>query len=176
MNGSGIGTFSDRARDALRGGGPGDHGIALVADQGWLNGLVYAPNADADPNRPEADLMRAADLVRVGLAGTLSDYTMTTFDGRTVALSAIDYKGQPAGYASQPSEVVNYVENHDNQTLFDLNAYKLPRDTRREDRARVQLLGAAVTALSQGIAYFHAGIDTLRSKSVSYTHLTLPTN
>jgi pullulanase-type alpha-1,6-glucosidase len=166
LNGSGIGTFSDRARDALRGGGPGDHGLALVADQGWLNGLVYAPNADADPNRPATDLMRAADLVRVGLAGTLSDYTMTTFDGRTVALSAIDYKGQPAGYASQPSEVVNYVENHDNQTLFDLNAYKLSRGTRREDRARVQLLGAAVTALSQGIAYFHAGIDTLRSKSM----------
>ena len=166
LNGSGIGTFSDRARDALRGGGPGDHGSALVAEQGWLNGLVYAPNAGADPNRPTAELMRAADLVRVGLAGTLRDYTMTTFDGRTVALSAIDYNGQPAGYASEPSEVVNYVENHDNQTLFDLNAYKLPGDTRREDRARVQLLGAAVTALSQGIAYFHAGIDTLRSKSM----------
>lgn len=166
LNGSGIGTFSDRARDALRGGGPSDHGIALVAEQGWLNGLVYAPNADADPNRPRSDLMRAADLVRVGLAGTLRDYTMTTSDGRTVALSAIDYKGQPAGYASQPSEVVNYAENHDNQTLFDLNAYKLPGDTSREDRARVQLLGAAVTALSQGVAYFHAGIDTLRSKSM----------
>lgn len=166
LNGSGIGTFSDRARDALRGGGPADHGIALVAEQGWLNGLVYAPNAEADPSRSPADLMRAADLVRVGLAGTLRDFTMTTFDGRTAALSAIDYKGQPAGYASQPSEVVNYVENHDNQTLFDLNAYKLPGDTSREDRARVQLLGAAVTALSQGIAYFHAGIDTLRSKSM----------
>lgn len=166
LNGSGIGTFSDRARDALRGGGPSDHGIALVAEQGWLNGLVYAPNADADPGRPRSDLMRAADLVRVGLAGTLRDYTMTTFDGRNVELSAIDYKGQPAGYASQPSEVVNYAENHDNQTLFDLNAYKLPGDTSREDRARVQLLGAAVTALSQGVAYFHAGIDTLRSKSM----------
>lgn len=171
LNGSGIGTFSDRARDALRGGGPGDHGIALVAEQGWLNGLAdamhrAAPNADADPGHPPSDLMRAADLVRVGLAGTLRDYAMTTFDGRAVALSAIDYKGQPAGYTSQPSEVVNYVENHDNQTLFDLNAYKLPGDTSREDRARVQLLGAAVTALSQGIAYFHAGIDTLRSKSM----------
>jgi len=78
----------------------------------------------------------------------------------------VDYKGQPAGYASEPAEVVNYVENHDNQTLFDINAYKLPRDTTREDRARVQVLGAAITAFSQGVAYFHAGIDTLRSKSM----------
>jgi pullulanase/glycogen debranching enzyme len=62
--------------------------------------------------------------------------------------------------------VVNYVENHDNLTLFDNNVLKLPPATSREDRARVQLLGAAVVAFSQGIAYFHAGIDTLRSKSM----------
>jgi pullulanase len=53
--------------------------------------------------------------------------------------------------------VVNYVENHDNQTLFDINAYKLPTSTSKEDRARVQILGAAINAFSQGVAYFHAG-------------------
>jgi len=61
---------------------------------------------------------------------------------------------------------VNYVENHDNQTLFDINAYKLPTSTSKEDRARVQILGAAINTFSQGVAYFHAGIDTLRSKSM----------
>jgi pullulanase/glycogen debranching enzyme len=30
----------------------------------------------------------------------------------------------------------------------------------------VQILGAAINTFSQGIAYFHAGIDTLRSKSM----------
>src|SRR5690606_4598578 len=44
---SGIGTFSDRARDALRGGSAADSGQALVRGQGWLNGLSYAPNAMA---------------------------------------------------------------------------------------------------------------------------------
>ena len=34
------------------------------------------------------------------------------------------------------------------------------------DRARVQILGAAINAFSQGVAYFHAGVDTLRSKSL----------
>src|SRR5690606_2636963 len=36
LAGSGIGTFSDRARDALRGGGPTDSGLALLREQGWL--------------------------------------------------------------------------------------------------------------------------------------------
>jgi pullulanase len=163
---SGIGTFSDRARDALRGGGCCDSGTEAIAAQGWLNGLFYAPNALSAGKHTRAELLRAADFVRIGLAGTLRDYRMQTADGSTKPLHAIDYKGQPAGYAAQPSEVVNYVENHDNQTLFDINAMKLPRDTSSEERARVQLLGAAFVAFSQGVAYFHAGMDVLRSKSL----------
>ncbi|WP_372014680.1 alpha-1,6-glucosidase domain-containing protein [Pseudoxanthomonas sp. 10H] len=166
LGGSGIGTFSDRARDALRGGGPGDSGADKVARQGWLNGLVYAPNELADPALGRADLLRHADLARVGLAGTLRDYVLATADGGARPLRDIDYNGQPAGYATAPGEVVNYVENHDNETLFDLNALRLPRGTSAHDRARVQVLGMAMTAFSQGVAYFHAGIDTLRSKSM----------
>ncbi|MGB3394598.1 MAG: alpha-1,6-glucosidase domain-containing protein [Stenotrophomonas sp.] len=166
LAGSGIGSFSDRARDALRGGGPSDSGKQKVARQGWLNGLSYAPNAEADPSLGHADLLRAADLIRVGLAGTLRDYPLTTADGSRKPLHAIDYAGQPAGYASVPGEVVNYVDNHDNDTLYDLNAWKLPLDTTASERARVQVLGMASTAFSQGVAYFHAGIDTLRSKSM----------
>jgi len=166
LAGSGIGTFSDRARDALRGGGPTDSGLALLREQGWLNGLVYAPNEHAEPDRPRDHLLHAADLARVGLAGTLRDYRITASDGSERRLAEIDYKGRPAGYASSPDEVVNYVENHDNQTLFDINVFKLPRDTGAHDRARVQVLGMAHTALSQGVAYFHAGVETLRSKSL----------
>jgi pullulanase len=166
LAGSGIGTFSDRARDALRGGGYSDAGDDLIKNQGYLNGLIYDPNAKASTSRPSSDLLKAADLVRAGLAGSISDYQLLTYQDASMPLSAIDYNGQGAGYVSQPSEVVNYVENHDNETLFDINAYRLPVGTTSEDRARVQILGAAITAFSQGIAYFHAGIDTLRSKSM----------
>ena len=96
LAGSGIGTFSDRARDALRGGGPSDRGQTLLREQGWLNGLVYAPNAHADPARRHGDLLHAADLARVGLAGSLADYVMTASDGQDKPLREIDYKGQPA--------------------------------------------------------------------------------
>ena len=165
LNGSGIGTFSDRARDAARGGGCCDDAQQTQQRQGWLNGLHFAPNGTRSPPAARDELLRAADLVRVGLAGTLRDYVMTTHDGVTRPLHAIDYAGQGAGYASQPGEVVNYVENHDNQTLFDIHALKLPRGTSAEDRARVQVLGLALTAFSQGVAYFHAGSEILRSKS-----------
>jgi pullulanase/glycogen debranching enzyme len=91
---------------------------------------------------------------------------MRSHDGSLKTLAQVDYAGQPAGFASQPDEVVNYVENHDNPTLFDINVLKLPLATTREDRARVQVLGLAVTAFSQGIAYVHAGVELLRSKSL----------
>jgi pullulanase/glycogen debranching enzyme len=159
LDGTHIATFSDRARDALRGGGCCDSGEALISQQGWLNGLVDTPSK-------ATDAMKAADFVRTGLAGTLRTYTTTFADGRTAPLSALDYKGAPAGYASQPDEIVNYVENHDNLTLFDVDALRLPPGTSREDRARVQALGIAMVALSQGVAYYHAGIDVLRSKSL----------
>ncbi|MGZ5832635.1 MAG: alpha-1,6-glucosidase domain-containing protein [Telluria sp.] len=155
LNGSGIGTFSDRARDAIRGGGAGDSGKDMLERHGYINGIAA-----------REQLMKAADMVRVGLAGTLRSYRMQAADGSVKPLSAFDYAGQPAGYASEPGEAVNYVENHDNQTLFDINVLKLPPSTTSAERARVQMLAAALNAFSQGVAYFHAGIDTLRSKSL----------
>jgi pullulanase len=165
LNGTGIGTFSDRARDAIRGGGSSDSGEKMISQQGYLNGLVYDPNALAGKRSPD-DLLRAADMVRVGLAGSLRTYPMQTWQDRTMRLEQIDYSGQPAGYASQPGEAVNYIENHDNQTLYDIDVFKLPLATSTADRARVQMLGMAINAFSQGVAYFHAGVDTLRSKSL----------
>ncbi len=167
LNGSGIATFSDRARDAIRGGGAGDNDARQVSVQGYVNGLHYDPNADAPATVTATDLMRTADMVRVGLAGSLRSYRLPTFDGRDTLLEQIPYAGnQPAGYVTAPGEVVNYVENHDNQTLYDLHAFKLPLGTSSTDRARAQILAAALNAFSQGIAYYHAGIELLRSKSM----------
>lgn len=166
LNGTGIGTFSDRARDAVRGGSPGDSGIPVIRQQGYINGLVYDVNA-LGGDATKVDLLRAADLIRVGLAGSVRTYPMQGFDGQVRQLQAMVYGGnQPAGYASEPGEAVNYVENHDNQTLYDINVLKLPVATSSAERARVQVLGMAINAFSQGVAYYHAGIDTLRSKSL----------
>lgn len=168
LNGSGIATFSDRMRDAARGGRAGDRGEGLHT-QGWLSGLHVAPNA-ANAERPRADTereLRAAEaLVRVGLAGTLMDFQTFDADGVVKPLSEFRYGDGPAGYASQPGEVVNYTENHDNLTLFDSNALRLPLETPRHERARVQVLGNALVLLAQGVGYLHAGQELMRSKSL----------
>jgi pullulanase len=165
LNGTGIGSFSDRGRDAVRGGSYDDSGDNIIKRQGYINGLNYDRNALNTSISDPAALLRAADFMRVMLAGSVRDYRFITADGTVKKLENIDYNKQPAGFAREPSEAVNYVENHDNQTLFDLNVYRLPLSTSREDRARVQMLGAALVAFSQGVAYYHAGLDVLRSKS-----------
>ncbi len=159
LGGSGIGSFSDRARDAIRGQSMSTSGQQFITQRGYINGLAYE-------GQSKAQLLKAADMVRVGLAGTVRDYSFITADNTPKTLEKIDYNGMPAGYAKQPGEVVNYVENHDNQTLFDVNAYILLGNTSREDRARVQALGLATTAFSQGVSYYHAGVEILRSKSM----------
>jgi pullulanase len=161
LNGSGIGTFNPFMRDAVRGGSPFDSGSALLANQGFVNGLFYDANTNG-AGRTAQDLMRQGDLIRAGLAGSIRSYSMKTRLDGVIPLEQLE----GAGYVTEPGEVVNYVENHDNQTLFDNHAFKLPTTTSREDRARVQMLSAAITTFSQGIAYFHAGVDTLRSKSL----------
>jgi pullulanase-type alpha-1,6-glucosidase len=152
LNGTGIGTFNDRLRDAIRGGGASDPVENLVKVPGFVSGRENSA--------------RVADQIRAGLAGSLRHYRMDTADGTVQALQDIRYGDQPTGYVSQPSEVVNYAENHDNLTLFDSLAYKLPQETSSAERARVQMLAGALVAFSQGVAYFHAGQEIMRSKSL----------
>jgi Domain of unknown function (DUF3372)/PAS domain len=85
--------------------------------------------------------------------------------GALVTGAQLDYNGRSAGYSRDPSEVINYISAHDNQTLFDNNQYKLPIGTGIGDRVRVNNLGLALIGLAQGIPFFHAGDDLLRSKS-----------
>jgi pullulanase/glycogen debranching enzyme len=163
LNGSGIGTFSDRARDRIRGGGCCDSGDAFRT-QGYVTGLYFDPNDIA--NAPTKDsLLEAADMIRVGLAGSIRSFSFVTRDDSTKTAEQIPYGSDPAGYVTDPQEVVNYFENHDNRTFYDAAVAKLPKTTSLDDRVRVQMLAAAINAFSQGVAYYHAGVDTLRSKS-----------
>jgi pullulanase len=163
MAGTGIGTFSDRGRDAIRGGRPFDRGDSLVANQGFINGLWYDKNEVG--NGDLQHLLDSADLVKLALAGTLGDYQFVDDHGALVKGSQLDYNGRSAGYGRDPVDVINYVSAHDNQTLFDINQYKLPIETDMIGRVRVNNLGLALVGLAQGIPFFHAGDDILRSKS-----------
>ncbi|MFD3530841.1 pullulanase-type alpha-1,6-glucosidase [Streptomyces sp. NPDC058664] len=166
MAGTGIATFSDRARDAVRGGGPFDEDPGV---QGFASGLYTDPNtstANGSPEQQKARLLHYQDLIKVGLTGNLAGYTFTDTSGRTVKGSEVDYNGAPAGYAAAPGEALAYADAHDNETLYDALAFKLPAGTSPADRARMQVLAMATATLSQGPALSQAGSDLLRSKSL----------
>ncbi|XVQ82384.1 pullulanase-type alpha-1,6-glucosidase [Microbispora siamensis] len=154
MAGTGIGTFSDRLRDAVRGGTPFDPDPGV---RGFGSGLG---------DEPGDRLAHYEDLIKLGLAGNLRDFTFTGSSGEPVKGSEVDYNGSPAGYAAVPGDTVSYVDAHDNETLFDALAYKLPEDTPMADRVRMQSLSLATVLLGQGTAFVHAGSERLRSKSL----------
>ena len=167
LGGTGIGTFNDRLRDAVHGGSPVD--ASSTFRQGFGTGLGTDPNGDPINGTVEqalADLGHETDLVKLGLAGNLRDFTFTTSDGAVTAGEAIDYRGSAAGYADQPDETINYVDAHDNETLYDLSVLKLPVDTPMADRVRMNTLELATVTLSQSPSFWHAGTELLRSKSL----------
>ncbi|MFC7220022.1 pullulanase-type alpha-1,6-glucosidase [Streptomyces polyrhachis] len=166
MAGTGIATFSDRARDAVRGGGPFD---ADPGVQGFASGLYNEPNgsaANGSRDEQRARLLHYQDLLKVGLAGNLASYRFTDTKGRDVTGAQVDYNGSPAGYADAPGDALAYADAHDNEALFDALAFKLPATVPPADRARMQVLAMGTAALSQGPALSQAGSDLLRSKSL----------
>ena len=166
MAGTGIGTFNDRLRDAVRGGGPFDEDPRI---QGFASGQFTDPNGAAingTSAEQKAALLLNQDRIKVGLTGNLRDYRFVDRTGATVTGADVDYNGQPTGYTTDPQEVVTYVEAHDNETLYDALVYKLPTDTSMADRIRMQTLALSTTAFSQGVSFWHAGGEVLRSKSL----------
>jgi len=71
--------------------------------------------------------------------------------------------GQP-GWCQNPSQTINYASCHDNYTLMDKIALSIP-EASREEWIRSNNLAAAVSMLSQGVPFIHAGEELLRSKA-----------
>ncbi|RKG98350.1 pullulanase-type alpha-1,6-glucosidase [Corallococcus carmarthensis] len=164
MAGTGIGTFNDRLRDGARGGGP----FSGLQDQGFISGLLSDPNStNQGTEAAQKDkLLLYSDWIRVGLTGNLKDYSLVDRTGATVLGEGVDYNGAKAGYTLDPQEVITYVSAHDNETLFDAVQLKARRDLPMAERVRMHNLGISLAALSQGIPFFHAGDELLRSKSL----------
>jgi pullulanase-type alpha-1,6-glucosidase len=166
LGGTGIGTFNDRLRDAVRGGGPFDENRTL--HQGFGSGLYTDPNESqvgATEDQRQA-LLVLQDRIKVGLAGNLRDFAFVDRTGAVVSGSQVDANGSPTGYANAPHEAVTYVDAHDGETLFDELAYKLPQRTSTADRARAHVVALSTVLLGQGVPFLHAGTELLRSKSL----------
>lgn len=168
LAGTEIGTFTDRLRDAVRGGSSFVSAEELRFGQGIGNGLLTQPN-DLQSKDKMPDIMAeyylSMDQVRVGLAGNLADFPFMNSQGETVTGKDIPYGGAPTGYALDPADTINYVSKHDNQTLWDNNSYRFAYEATTEQRVRMHSLSLAYPLLAQGIPFLHMGGELLRSKS-----------
>jgi pullulanase len=175
--GNSIGVFNDRLRDSLRGGTTDSK---EKSDQGYVTGLFYDFNHEPanrdtplDLGAQRERLLHYGDVVRVGMAGNLRDYSFRDHLGNFITGGRLFFRGAATGFSASPEETINYVSAHDGYSLFDALQAKLPFHTAWrnpatatvEERVDRQILAVGVVALSQGVPFFDSGIETLRSKS-----------
>ncbi len=159
LAGTGIGTFNDRIRDAIRGGSP----FTDRREQGFATGLFTMPG---DYNRggegDKSKLLGLCDRIRVGLAGNLATYAFTDARGN----AATGWGLGPPGTATRPRGPGNYAAAHDNDPLWDKIMLAAPAGATLAQRVRMQVLALSIPALAQGMPFFHAGGELLRTKSM----------
>ncbi|KAF9674926.1 hypothetical protein SADUNF_Sadunf10G0178400 [Salix dunnii] len=158
LGGTEIGSFNDRIRDAMLGGSPFGHPL----QQGFVTGLMLQPNGYDHGGKEAEELMLSVAkdhiqasylnavpyLMMVGMAANLRDYVLTNSDGKEVkGMEVLTYGGAPVAYALHPAETT-------------------PMEISVDERCRLNHLASSVIALSQGIPFFHAGDEMLRSKSL----------
>jgi pullulanase len=96
-----------------------------------------------------------ADLVKGGIVGGIS------FDGIS------------SHYAISPEQSVNYVEAHDNLTLWD-KLLKTSGSESDETRIKMHKLATAIVLTSQGVPFIHAGQEYLRTKDGDHNSYKSP--
>jgi len=162
---TGIGSFNDRVREGCIGGSPfGDPRL-----QGFLTGLYYTPNGAVDQGDEDSQryrMMEDGEKIVAALAGNVRDFRFVNRHGIEVPTSSAAWPNSNVGYAGEPAETVNYVSAHDNETLFDSIVLRAASTVSLEDRCRINHVATAIIALSQGVPFFHAGDEILRSKSL----------
>lgn len=122
--------------------------------------LAIQPNS---PKMPEFAFFN--DTIRDLLRGNIQKDTAPGYvAGAPTAKEILSacFMGMPA-WAANPYQCINYVSCHDNHTLFDRIALTAPKAS-VSNRIRMNRLAAAFSILSQGVPFFHAGEEMLRTK------------
>lgn len=159
----------------------------LVYGEGWTGGLSPLPDweralkvniKNMDPN-----IAVFNDNFRDGIKGSVFSGAERGFVGAREGLedtikfgvaaatqhAGIDYwrvlySNSP--WAIEPTQCINYVSAHDNLTLWDKLNLAGPFES-RDDIVKMNLLAASIILTSQGIPFFQAGEEFLRSKPLN---------
>lgn len=136
----------------------------MIYGEGWHMGEVLEDEEKASQvnHQKMPKIAHFNDTFRNKVKGELHGPALGYGNGGAVDLEDLILllKGSPNVFES-PAYSINYVECHDNMTLFD----KILKDTHDHEHARTyQDFTNALITLSAGITFFHAGQEMYRSK------------
>lgn len=155
----------------------------MVYGEGWTGGDCAIPSSEQalKENMARIDGVGAfSDDIRDGIKGSVFEAQDQGFisgkDGmeesiRFGIVGATPHPQVPAcrndkvtrSWAAQPGQSINYISCHDNLTFWDKLAISNADDS-EETRIRMNKLGSAIILTSQGVPFFQAGEEMLRSK------------
>lgn len=138
-----IAAFSDDMRDGVRG-----H-VFTKGSGGFVN---YNGKWLDEKGKPYT-MEELKEQVKFGIVAS------TEHDG-------INYLSQPYGsqpWAKQPTQTVNYVSCHDNNTIWDTISLSQP-DASEADKIKMDEMAGFIVLTSQGIPFLHEGQEMLGTK------------
>jgi pullulanase len=147
----------------------------LVYGEGWnLSTMLSSElkanlsNAQSIPNIGQFhDTMRDAlkgGVFRVEEQGFVNGQGLSTHGVWQGIVGGIGYNDEIPGFAGEPAQTINYVEVHDNHTLWDRLFLSNPEHTIKI-RMQMHRLATSIILLSQGIPFLHAGQEWFRTKN-----------
>ncbi len=108
------------------------------------------------------------DEFRDALKGNVFDARATGFiqSGSDIGAVKTGIRGSVDSFAASPLESINYIECHDNHTLWDRLLISTINDASvtNGDRRAMAKLGAVVLFMSEGIPFLQSGQEWLRTK------------
>ncbi len=136
----------------------------MIYGEGWHMGEVLNDDEKASQvnHQKMPKIAHFNDTFRNKVKGDLHGPALGYGNGGDIDLEDLILllKGSPNVFESSFYSI-NYVECHDNMTLFD----KILKDTQDHEHARTyQDFTNALITLSDGITFFHAGQEMYRSK------------
>ena len=155
----------------------------LLYGEGWTGGASPLPERLRAVQRNAKRLPEIAffnDSFRDAVKGNVFDKNDCGFVNGKPDLAhfepifaAISGKFSDNFWTKNPAQMINYVECHDNLTLYDKLRISL-NNAGSERVLAAEKMAAALVFLSSGIAFFQAGQEFLRSKNFSENSYNLP--
>jgi len=165
----------------------------IIYGEGWTAGDSPLPEPKRALKKHASRMNGVAvfsDDLRDGIKGSVFDDKSTGFASGDKTMSEtikfgivaagehpqVDYlkvNYSKAPYTKSPSEVINYVSCHDNQTLYDKLKTSRP-DATEEEIVRMHKLANTIVLTSQGIPFLHAGVEMKRTKGGEHNSYNKP--